>query len=119
MAYDEVLLDRLRDALADVLDVSERRMFSGVSMLVGGRLAVAVTSQGLLVRVGPDGAQRAYAQGARPFVMHGREMTGWVLVTDEGLDDDALHRWVALARAVVVELPPEPARRRSRRTADS
>ncbi|MDM7855942.1 TfoX/Sxy family protein [Cellulomonas alba] len=114
MAYDEVLLGRLRDELADVLDVSEKRMFSGVSMLVAGRLAVAVTSQGLLVRVGPDGATEAYARGAEPFVMRGRPMTGWVLVTDEGLDDDALHAWVTQARAVVAELPPEPERRQRR-----
>lgn len=114
MAYDEVLLARLRDELADVVDVTEKRMFSGVSMLVGGRLAVAVTSRGLLVRVGPGRTAAAHAEGAEPFVMRDRPMTGWVLVRDEDLDDDALHRWVALARKAVAELPPEPERRRTR-----
>jgi hypothetical protein len=41
---------------------------------------------GLLVRVAPAAAQRALASPhARPMVMRGREMKGWMCVEGEGV----------------------------------
>ena len=60
MAYDERLAERVRDLLAAEDGVREQRMFGGLSFLIGGNLAVAVSSRGgLLVRVGQDGVDAA------------------------------------------------------------
>ncbi|MEJ5946114.1 TfoX/Sxy family protein [Pseudokineococcus basanitobsidens] len=102
MAYDEQLADRVRAVLDDEPDVDERRMFGGLALLLGGRMAVAVTGRGgLMVRVGPAGVGPDAAEelldrpGVEPVVMPGRPTRGWVHVRAERLGDDAaLEEWV-------------------------
>ena len=101
VAYDEGLAERVRDLLAPVPDVTEKRMFGGLAFLVGDALAVSVSGGGLLVRgdrtVGAD-----QLPGARPAVMGSRTMHGWLAVdADDGTPDEQLARWVryGLARA--------------------
>jgi TfoX/Sxy family transcriptional regulator of competence genes len=66
VAYDERLAERVRDLLAGERAVSEKRMFGGLAFLVGGNMAVAVSSQGgLLVRIGPDDFDDALARKGR------------------------------------------------------
>ncbi len=38
MAYDEGLLERLRDVLAEVPGVTEKKMFGGLCILVSGNM---------------------------------------------------------------------------------
>ncbi|MEV6105675.1 TfoX/Sxy family protein [Streptomyces sp. NPDC051940] len=106
MAYDEVLAERVREALSDEVAVSEKRMFGGLSFLAHGNLVIAVSGDDLLVRVGaeavPDALER---RGVRPAVMGARTMRGWVRVAGSALDDPALDRWIATALAYVVTLP--------------
>lgn len=42
MAYDEGLAQRIREALDDRSDVSEKKMFGGVAFLLGGHMCVGV-----------------------------------------------------------------------------
>ena len=42
MAFDDQLAQRVRNVLAEVPDVSERRMFGGLAFLVGGHMACGV-----------------------------------------------------------------------------
>jgi hypothetical protein len=52
VAYDEVLADRIRELLSDIVDLTEKKMFRGLAFLIGGTMAVAASGQGgLLVRV--------------------------------------------------------------------
>ncbi len=51
MAYDEGLAARIREVVADRLDVTEKRMFGGLAFLVNGKLACAVHHDDLLVRL--------------------------------------------------------------------
>jgi hypothetical protein len=92
VAYDEALADRVRDLLAAVPDVTEKRMFGGLAFMVGGARAVSVGSAGLLVRRA-DGAGEP--PGARPAVMGTRQMRGWLAV-DAGAatTDEELAAWV-------------------------
>src|SRR4051812_40431326 len=99
MAYDVELAARIRNRLPDA---TEKRMFGGVAFLVAGNMAVAASGQGgLLVRVDPErSAQLVATTAARPMVMRGRELAGWLRV--EAVTDDDLDEWVDLAVAYVL-----------------
>ena len=108
MAYDEGLAERVRDRLADVPGVTDKRMFGGIAFLTDGNMTVGVTGDDLLVRVGPEATDAALARpGARLFDMTGRPMRGWVVVDGAELDDDVLVEWIELARSFVATLPPK------------
>jgi len=108
VAYDEGLAERVRDRLADVPGVTDKRMFGGIAFLTDGNMTVGVTGDDLLVRVGPEATDAALARpGARLFDMTGRPMRGWVVVDGAELDDDVLVEWIELARSFVATLPPK------------
>ena len=111
MPLDERLAGRVRDVLAGERGVSEQPMFGGLSFMVDGNLAVAVSSRGgLLVRVGPEGFDEALARpGVTPMDMGGRRMKGWVFVAPEKLARrPQLSRWVDRGVAFARSLPPKP-----------
>jgi TfoX/Sxy family transcriptional regulator of competence genes len=87
VAYDEALANRVREQLADVKPLREQEMFGGIAFLVGGNMAVGVTHDDLMVRVGPEATGDALAkEHVRPFEMGGgRRPKGWVLVSPEGV----------------------------------
>jgi TfoX/Sxy family transcriptional regulator of competence genes len=109
MAYDHHLADDLRARLAGVEGVTEREMFGGIAFMVGGNMAVGVTSDELMVRVGKEGHDAAMARpGARIFDMSSRPMKGWVVVAAEGFATDAdLDSWVAEGVSYARSLPPK------------
>jgi len=108
MAYDEVLAERIRDRLAGLPGVTDKRMFGGIAFMTDGNMTVGVTGDDLMVRVGPDATEEALAQpGARLFDMTGRPMRGWIVVDGAELDDDVLSEWIERARSFVATLPPK------------
>lgn len=114
MAYDEELAERIRVLLADEPRLSEQRMFGGLAFLIGGNMAVAASGQGgLMVRVDPAQSDKLVAGGvARPMVMRGREMAGWLRVdTGDVAATEALARWVELGVAYARSLAPKSSRR--------
>jgi TfoX/Sxy family transcriptional regulator of competence genes len=109
MAYDEGLAQRVRERLGDDPGITERRMFGGIAFLVHGNMAVGVTGDDLMVRVGPEATDAALARpGARLFDMTGRPMRGWVVVDGTAVtDDETLDGWLAQGRAFAANLPPK------------
>ena len=109
MAYDEGLAERIRQYLATDPGVTEKRMFSGIAFLHQGNMAVGVTGDELMVRVGPDATDAALARpGARVFDMTGRPMRGWVVVAGSAVtEDEALGAWIDEGRAFAASLPPK------------
>jgi TfoX/Sxy family transcriptional regulator of competence genes len=110
MAYDEQLADRLRDLVSGEPGVTEKKMFGGLAFLVGGHMAVGASSQGdLMVRVDPERTEELLAEPhAAPFVMRGREMSGWLRVDTAGLGSEAeLRRWTDVGVAYARSLPPK------------
>ena len=97
MPYDEGLAQRIRDALEDRSDVSEKKMFGGLAFLLGGNMCVGVIGEDLMVRVGPDAYAEAVRQPhARKMDFTGRPMKGFVYVGCDGIEsDENLRRWVA------------------------
>jgi TfoX/Sxy family transcriptional regulator of competence genes len=110
MAYDEDLADRIRELVAGEEGVTERKMFGGLAFLIGGNMSVAASGQGgLMVRVPPADTDALLAKPhARPFVMRGREMQGWLRVDDEGVRTKRqLEPWVKRGVAYARSLPPK------------
>ncbi len=111
MAYSEELAHRIRAALQDEPDLSERAMFGGLGFMLAGHMVAAAHSRGgLMLRVDPHSSQTLVdaGGGARPFVMRGRAMAGWLDVrpADVAQDHD-LHRWLQHGVAFVRTLPPK------------
>jgi hypothetical protein len=106
VAYDAELADRLRAVLAGEPAVAEVKMFGALCFTVAGHLAVGVTGEELLVRMGPDGRADALSEpGVREFDMTGRPMRNWIVVGPQRIAaDDELAAWadrgVAFARSL-------------------
>jgi TfoX/Sxy family transcriptional regulator of competence genes len=107
MPYNQQLAERLRQKLIPIVQVDEKKMFGGIAFMVNGNMLVGVIKDSIIVRVGPDGHAAALKQdGARPFDMTGRPMSGWVMVSEKGYDSEAaLERWIHLALEFVKTLP--------------
>jgi TfoX/Sxy family transcriptional regulator of competence genes len=110
MAHDSDLADRLRELLARTPNVTERKMFGGITFLVRGNMAIAASGQGgLLVRAHPAESEKLVATAkARPLVMRGRPMAGWLRVSsDDVRSRRALMRWIDVGTAFARSLPPK------------
>ena len=106
MAYDEKLAARVRALLADRTDVSERKMFGGLTFMVSGHMCCGVNGDELIVRLDPDHEDKALAKPhTRPMDFTGRPMRGFVTVKAEGLKGAQLNRWVREAVARAESLP--------------
>jgi TfoX/Sxy family transcriptional regulator of competence genes len=106
VAYDEQLAERVRR----LIDADERRMFSGISFMVGGNIAVAVRDDELLVRVDPDERDDLIESepGADIARMGKRTMKGWLVVDAAALAEDSdLERWVRRGEGYAASLPPK------------
>lgn len=110
MAYDEDLADRLRAATQEIDGVREQAMFGGLAFLVGGHMAVAASGKGgLMLRCAPGDSEALVAEaGVDRMVMRGKEMDGWLRVSDAAIEDEGdLQRWVAVGVAYASSLPPK------------
>jgi hypothetical protein len=108
MAYDEALAGRVRAALADRTNVSERAMFGGLAFMVGGHMACGVVKDELMLSLGAAAAEEALAlPGVRPMDFTGRPMRGKVFVGPEAVATaSAVKAWVDRAAAHASSLPP-------------
>lgn len=110
MAYDEELADRIRELVAGEAHLTEKKMFGGLAFLIGGNMAVAASGQGgLLVRVDPAESDALVGKtSARPMVMRGRTMSGWLRVAAEDVRTKrALAIWVGRGSGYARSLPPK------------
>ena len=109
MAYAEDLANRIREQLAGEDAVTEKEMFGGIAFLLSGNMAVGVSRENLMVRVGKEHGDEALEQPhVRPFDMTGRPMKAWVLVAPEGVRTDAeLAEWVARGVSFARSLAPK------------
>jgi hypothetical protein len=109
MAYSEVLVERMRSALAGRMDVAERKMFGGLCFMVSGHMACGTHGEEIMVRVGPDAHAQALQQPhARPMDFTGRPMKGFVFVGTEGIaSDEDLADWIAYGVAFATSMPPK------------
>ena len=113
MAYDEDLANRIRELLGGRPGLTEQRMFGGLAFLIGGNMAIAASGKGgIMVRVDPAESESIVAKtSARPMVMRGREMAGWLRVdADDVRTKRQLSKWVDLGTAFAASLPAKRAK---------
>ena len=109
MAANEILVERMRDALASRGNIEERRMFGGLCVLMNGNMLCGASGSGgdrFMFRVGKDREAEALARpGASPMDFTGRRMGGMVWVDPDSAIGTGLKDWVDLAAAFVGTLP--------------
>jgi TfoX/Sxy family transcriptional regulator of competence genes len=112
VAYDSDLADRVRELVGRERGLTEKKMFGGLAFLIGGNMAVAASGQGgILVRIDPNASDRLIARTkARPMVMRGREMSGWLRVDAEHVRTKRqLAKWVEMGVTYARSLPKKRA----------
>src|SRR3954452_7128947 len=114
MAYDGDLANRIRELVGGQAGLSEQKMFGGLAFLIGGNMAIAASGQGgIMVRVDPAQSDAIVAKtAARPMVMRGREMQGWLRIDAEAVRTKRqLVKWVDLGTGFARSLPAKRAKR--------
>lgn len=120
MAYDPVLAERIRVELSRHVEFTEKKMFGGLSFLVNGNMCCGVTGSDLVLRLTPEGVERALEQPhTRPMDFTGKPMKSMVYVGAEGTTSVVgLRRWISTAAGAARELPPKkPSTRKNKRLA--
>src|SRR6266545_3016219 len=99
MAYNEKLTNRVRVALADIPDVEEKKMFSGITFMVNGKMCISVGNDRIMCRIDPSIHEKAIERkGCRTVTMKGRVYKGYVYVSEEGIKTKKdFDYWVSLA----------------------
>ena len=102
------LAERVRALLDGDPRITERTMFGGLTFLLNGHILVGCKKDGrILLSVGRDNADAALARpGATPMVHNDRQMTGFVWVDADAIeDDDDLADWVRFAEKATAGKP--------------
>ena len=104
MAFDEGLVERIREVLADEPGLIERRIFGSHGFMIDGNLCAAVHGDDLMARVPvAEYEQILTCSGVSVFV---KPMKGWVLVSQEIVAEDLdlriwLDRGLSIARSLL------------------
>ena len=99
MAYNEELLIRVRAALAHLPKVQEKKMFSGITFMVNGKMCISVGNNRIMCRIDPSIHDTTVCKpGCRPVIMKGKEYKGFVHVDEDVIEtEDKLEYLVKLA----------------------
>jgi TfoX/Sxy family transcriptional regulator of competence genes len=109
MAYDEGLVERLREVYQKHPGIVEKKMFGGIAFMVSGHMSCGVNGERLMVRVGPEQYESALSRPhAVPMDFTGKPLKGFVYVEPEGYESDSdLKSWVRMSLNFVQALPPK------------
>lgn len=107
MPYNEVIDRRIREAISQWPDTETKKMFGGICHMINGNIACGVYKDFLILRLGEEAAGNALKRtSVRPFDITGRAMRGWVMVSQNGFQQDReLEKWLHQARQFVLSLP--------------
>ena len=98
MAFDEKLVDRIRESLVDAKKVEEKNMFGGVCFMVDGKMCIGVVKDEMMCLIDPEmDASVLEKNGCRKMDFTGKPMKGYVFVAHEGMKTKkAFEYWVDL-----------------------
>ena len=87
MPYNEKLADRLREALAEIPNVEEKKMFRGLTFMVNRKMCISVSGmERIMCRIDPAIYDTVIEKsGCTEMVMGGRTMRGYVYVYEDAL----------------------------------
>lgn len=106
----DYLAERIRSLLGDDPRVTEKTMFGGLTFLLNGHILVGTKKDGrILLSVGKEHNDAALARpGATQMVHNSRNMTGFVWVEPDAIeDDDTLADWIRTAYGWVSQMPDD------------
>lgn len=84
--HNEKLTNRLRKTLAYLPAVEEKKMFSGITFMVNGKMCISVGDDRIMCRIDPALYEEALKKkGTRPVIMKGREYKGYVYVNENSI----------------------------------
>jgi TfoX/Sxy family transcriptional regulator of competence genes len=98
MAYNEILSNRIREALENVPNVEEKTMFGGICFMVNDKMCIGVVHDDMMCRVGEEHHGEALERtGCREMDFAGRPMKGYVYVDIDGMKTAAKFQyWINL-----------------------
>ena len=99
MAYNEKLADRIREALAYLPKVEEKKMFGGVAFMVNGKMCITVGKDRIMCRIDPAIHDEAIKRkGIQTVKMREREYKGYIHITEDAIKTKKdLDYWIELA----------------------
>lgn len=99
MAINELLTDRVREALDGTSKVKEKKMFRGIAFLVNSKLCMSTGNEELMCRIDPELYEEMIEkEGVRPLKMRGKAIRGWIYIHEDALKTKKnLEYWVNLA----------------------
>jgi TfoX/Sxy family transcriptional regulator of competence genes len=90
MSYDEKLTDRVREALVDIPNVEEKKMFRGVCFMVDDKMCICISGDELMCRVSPEIYEGAVEKpGCRTMLKNGKPIKGFIFVSQSELKTKA------------------------------
>lgn len=99
MSYNEQLADRIRESLAYLPVVEEKKMMGGLVFMVNDKMCVGIIKDELMCRIDPGFHEKAVEiQGCRTMDFTKRPMSGYILVDDSGMKSKKdFDYWINLA----------------------
>ncbi|AMR43007.1 TfoX/Sxy family protein [Elizabethkingia anophelis] len=98
MAYNIELANQVRERLAKVpdIEIEEKKMFSGLSFLVNGKMCINISGDNLMCRYHPDIEDEVAEKiGFLPMIMRGKQLSGYCYVEPEGFRKaDDFNYWI-------------------------
>jgi len=86
MAFSEKLADLIREKLASLEDVEEKKMMGGLTFMVNGKMCLGILKDEIMVRLHPGEFEQAVElPGCREMDFTGRPMRGFVMIDPDGL----------------------------------
>lgn len=99
MAYNEILTNRVRAALAHIPEVEEKKMFGSLAFMVNGKMCISVGKDRIMSRIDPELHEQAIQRsGTQTVVMGGREYKGYIHIDEEAIKSkEDFDYWIGLA----------------------
>lgn len=99
MAFNELLANRVREALMDQPQVEEKKMFQGLCFMVNDKLCVCVGNNELMCRIGETEVKLAVEkENCRQMIHNGKPMKDYIFVdTEYKFSSQELDHWISLS----------------------
>ena len=107
MPSDELLVERIRQALSRLRGLTEKRMFGSVYFMINGNMCAGVNDNLMMLSLWNDLATEALREPhTREMDFTGRPLKSMIYVEPEDYDaDEDLERWVNRAAEFAKTLP--------------
>ncbi|MCB0527111.1 MAG: TfoX/Sxy family protein [Saprospiraceae bacterium] len=114
MAYNELLADRIRVALAAHSDLEEKKMFGGLAFMYKGKMACGIVKDELMVRVVASRYESSLEKPhCREMDFTGKALKGFLYIAPEGFETDKqLAEWVGLGIEFVDQAPEKKSKKK-------